>query len=262
LTIAGRDTNIVSSGRATIVLPMSTQVTIKNTLLYPDSTRTLLSYRDISKNRLHVITHEKNNEEFLHVIKKNGDSHDILKRMHSLPSGLYYTYIKLVPHVAYKVIFQNIDAFTIWHERIGHPGVGMMCKIIDNSSDHNLNSVKFPKSSDFICTTCVTEKLILRPSPIKIKVEPLKFLKRIQGDICGPIKSLSGPFRYFMILIDASTRWSHVCLLLTRNYAFVKFITQVIRLKANYPEYRLQFVKLDNATKFSLRAFNDYYMTQ
>jgi hypothetical protein len=39
-------------------------------------------------------------------------------------------------------------------------------------------------------------------------------------------------------------------------------MTQVIRLKANYPEYRLQFVKLDNAAKFSLRAFNDYYMTQ
>jgi hypothetical protein len=49
LTIAGRDMNIVGSGRATIVLPMGTQVTIKNALLYPDSTRTLLSYRDIRK---------------------------------------------------------------------------------------------------------------------------------------------------------------------------------------------------------------------
>jgi hypothetical protein len=49
LTIAGRDMNIVGSGRATIVLPMGTQVTIENALLYPDSTRTLLSYRDIRK---------------------------------------------------------------------------------------------------------------------------------------------------------------------------------------------------------------------
>jgi hypothetical protein len=69
LTIAGHDTNIVDSGRATIVLPMSTQVIIENVLLYPDSTRTLLSYRDIRKNGLHVITHEENNEEFLHIIK-------------------------------------------------------------------------------------------------------------------------------------------------------------------------------------------------
>jgi hypothetical protein len=70
LTIVGCDTNIVSSGRATIVLPMGTQVTIENALLYPDFARTLLSYRDICKNGLHVITHEENNEDFLHIIKK------------------------------------------------------------------------------------------------------------------------------------------------------------------------------------------------
>jgi hypothetical protein len=57
---------------------MGTQVTIKNALLYPDSTHTLLSYIDIRKNRLHVVIHEENNEEFLHIIKKNGDGHDIL----------------------------------------------------------------------------------------------------------------------------------------------------------------------------------------
>jgi hypothetical protein len=70
LTIIEHDMNIVSSGQATIVLPMSTQVTIENALLYPNSTRTLLSYRDIRKNKLHVVTHEENNEEFLHIIKK------------------------------------------------------------------------------------------------------------------------------------------------------------------------------------------------
>jgi hypothetical protein len=105
LTIMGRNTNIVGSGRATIVLPMGMQVTIENALLYPDSTRTLLYYRDIRKNGLHVITHKENNEKFLHIIKKNRDGHDILERIPSLPSRLYYTYIKHVPHVTYKVIF-------------------------------------------------------------------------------------------------------------------------------------------------------------
>jgi hypothetical protein len=33
---------------------------------------------------------------------------------------------------------------------------------------------------DFMCTTCATGKLILRPSPLKIQVEPLNFLERIQ----------------------------------------------------------------------------------
>jgi hypothetical protein len=132
--------------------------------LYPDSTHTLLSYRDIRKNGLHVVTHEENNEEFLHIIKKNGDDHYILKRIPSLPSGLYYTYIKHISHVAYKIIFQNVDAFTTWHERIGPPGVGMMRKIISISTGHNLNSVKFPKSLNFMCTTYATGKLIVRLS--------------------------------------------------------------------------------------------------
>jgi hypothetical protein len=78
LTIVGRDTNIVGSGRAIIVLFIGTQVTIKNMLLYLDSTHTLLSYRDICKNGLHVTTYEENNDEFLYIIKKNGDDHDIL----------------------------------------------------------------------------------------------------------------------------------------------------------------------------------------
>jgi hypothetical protein len=57
----------------------------------------------IRKNELHVITREENDEEFLHIlhmIKKNGDDHDILERISSLPSELYYTYITYVPHVA------------------------------------------------------------------------------------------------------------------------------------------------------------------
>jgi hypothetical protein len=113
------------------------------------------------------------------TLLKNGDGHDILERIPFLLSELYYTYIKLVPHVTYKVIFQNVDPFTAWHERLGHPRVGMMRKIIGNSTGHNLNSAKFPKSSDFMCTAYATEKLIVRSSHLKIKVEPLKFLERI-----------------------------------------------------------------------------------
>jgi hypothetical protein len=105
LTIAGRDTCIVASEKATIILLMGTQVTIKNALLYRDSTRTLLSYRDIRKNELHIVTHEENNKESLLNTKTIGDGYDILERIPLLPSGLYYTYIKHVPHVVYKVIF-------------------------------------------------------------------------------------------------------------------------------------------------------------
>jgi hypothetical protein len=164
LTIAGHDATIVGSGRATITLPLGTQVTIEDALLYPDSTRTLLSFRDIRKCGLHISTHTKNNEEFLLITKPSEYGSNILERILSLPSGLYYTYIKPVPHVMFKVIFQNVDAFKNWHARLGHPGIGMMRKITDNCIGHDLKSTKFSKPSDFICTSCATGKLILKPS--------------------------------------------------------------------------------------------------
>src|SRR6266508_869139 len=71
-TIAGRDAVIVGSGRATITLPMGTQLEIEDALLYPDLTRTLLSFKDTRKNKLHTETHSINNEEFLLIIKDNG----------------------------------------------------------------------------------------------------------------------------------------------------------------------------------------------
>jgi peptide/histidine transporter 3/4 len=72
LTIVGRDAVIVVSGRATIILPMGTQLTIEDALLYPDATRTLLSYRDVRMNGIHVETFEDNKEEFILFTKDDG----------------------------------------------------------------------------------------------------------------------------------------------------------------------------------------------
>jgi peptide/histidine transporter 3/4 len=72
ITIAGRDAVIVGSGRATLILPMDTQLVIEDALLYPDSTCTLLSYKDIRRDGFHVETHNDNNDEYLFITKNNG----------------------------------------------------------------------------------------------------------------------------------------------------------------------------------------------
>ena len=74
------------------------------------------------------------------------------------------------------------------------------------------------------CKACTLAKLDSRPSFAKDSKVLLPFLQRIQGDICGPIQPECGPFKYFMVLVDASTRWSHVSLLSTRNAAFSKLL--------------------------------------
>jgi hypothetical protein len=68
-----------------------------------------------------------------------------------------------------------------------------------------LARVQIP-SLDFVCTSCVTVgKLILRPSHLKIHVEPLQFLEHIQGDICVHPTIVWSILGIFMVFIDAST---------------------------------------------------------
>ena len=62
-TIAGSDTCIIGLGRVTIILPMGTTLVIEEALLYPESTRTLLSFKDIRANGFHVETEEQYGKE-------------------------------------------------------------------------------------------------------------------------------------------------------------------------------------------------------
>ena len=64
-----------------------------------------------------------------------------------------------------------------------------------------------------------------------------------------------------MVLIDASTRWSHVCLLSTRNVAFARLLAQIIRLRAQFPDYPIKKIRLDNAGEFTSQAFDNYCMS-
>ena len=81
----------------------------------------------------------------------------------------------------------------------------MMRRIVQNSNGHPLTSRQILVTDGYTCAACSKGKLIIRPSFTKVKFESLAFLERIQGDICGPIHPPSGPFRYFMVLINAST---------------------------------------------------------
>jgi hypothetical protein len=80
LTIVGRVETIVGSERATVTFSNGTQVTIKEALLYPNSTHTLIRFRNIRKGGLHVCTHEDNKEEFLLITKSSGYGHEVLEK--------------------------------------------------------------------------------------------------------------------------------------------------------------------------------------
>jgi peptide/histidine transporter 3/4 len=187
MTIAESNAHIVGTRSATLVLPMGTQIFVKDALLYPSSKRTLLSFKDIRANGFHVETKIEQGAKYLLITKFDGYQKRVVEKFPSSPSGLYYTYIKPIDgYVTMKAIFRNMESFRIWHDRLGHPRLSMMRRIINNFAGHDVSS--FPNPEDFVCIACAKGKLITRPSLLKIRDESPVFLQRIQGDTCGPIQ--------------------------------------------------------------------------
>ena len=137
----------------------------------------------------------------------------------------------------------------------------MMRRIVQNSNGYPLTSKQILVTDGYTCAACSKGKLIIRPSFTKVTFESPAFLEHIQGDIRGPIHPPSGLFHYFMVLIDASTRWSHVCLLSSRNVAFSRLLAQIIRLRAQFPYHPIKTIHLDNAGECSSQTFLNYCMS-
>ena len=167
--------------------------------------------------------------EYLFITSIISGKKHVLEKLTSYSCRLYQTIIKLIE--SYAVMSQkfcDLKFFMIWHEHLGHPELSMMHRIINNSFRHPLKNQKILMTNYYNYVACSQDKLIIKPSFTKVEYESPTFLERIQGDICGPIHPPSGPFHYFMVLIDASTRWSHVCLLSTRNVVFTRLLAQII----------------------------------
>ena len=230
-TISGTTNLVEGSERANIMLSNGTRFHINDALYSSKSRRNLLSFKDIRRNGYHIETMNEDKVEYLYITSIISGHKLIMEKLLIFFSGLYHTTIK--PIESYVVVnqkFNDLKVFVIWHDKLGHPRSSMMCRIIEHSHGHPLKNHKILLPNEYSCAACSQGKLIIRPSFIKVISESPIFLERIHGDICGPIHPPCGPFRYFMILIDASTRWSHVCLLSTSNVAFARLLAQIIKL--------------------------------
>ena len=260
-TISGTSNLIEGSGRANIVLPNGTRFHINDALYSSKSRRNLLSFKDIRRNGYHIETLNEGNKECLYITSIISGKKIVAEKLPAFSSGLYHTTIKSIEsNVVVNQKFNDPKIFNLWHDRLGHPGSSMIRRIIEHSNGHPLKNQKILFPNELSCEACSQGKLIVRPSINKIMSESPVFLERIHGDICGPIHPPCGPFRYFMVLIDVSTRWSHVCLLSTRNVAFARLLAQIIKLRAHFSDYPIKTIRLDNAGEFTSQTFNNFCM--
>lgn len=129
-----------------------------------------------------------------------------LEKLKCLSNGLYMTTIRSIEanHIVNQKL-TNSSSFFLWHDRLGYPGQSMMRRILNSSHGHPLTN-KDLVFSDTLCQTCSLRKLNTRPSYAKTSKDSILFLQMIQGNICGLIQPPCGPFKYFMVLVDASTK--------------------------------------------------------
>lgn len=144
----------------------------------------------------------------------------------------------------------------LWHRRLGHPGTSTFQKIIRSS--HGIPANVHPKSMLIPCEACSKGKLITRPAPQTSEKRIPNFLERIHADVCGPIEPQSGPFRYFLAIICASSKWSRVSLLSTRNMVLPRILGHILRLKAQFLDFPIKVLRVDNAGEFTSKHFKEF----
>jgi hypothetical protein len=167
----------------------------------------IISFKDIRLNGYQLITTNEVSNKYLYITSIISGQKLILEKLSTFSSGMHYTTIRTIEsHVIMYHKCSNSKMFMLWHDCLGHPGTIMMRRIIENSHGYPLKNQKILLLSDYPCAACSQGKLVIKPSPSKVIVESPSFLQRIQGDICGSIHPPRGPFKYFMVLIDASTR--------------------------------------------------------
>jgi hypothetical protein len=152
-TIVGRNGHIVGSGQAMVVLPNNTSIFIKEAFLYPGAVRNLLTFKDIRRSGYHLTTACENGAEYLYIMATDECRTKVVEKALCTSSEIYFTKIK--PHqeyIAMSTIFKNHKSFTIWHERLIHPGLRMMQNIIKGSVGHSIKTTQIPK--DFLCVSC------------------------------------------------------------------------------------------------------------
>ena len=92
-----------------------------------------MSFKDIRQNGCHVETNNKNNIKYLYITFIVSYEKHILKTLPAFSSGLYYIHIRVIEtYATMNPKFTNLNMFTVWRDRLGHPGSIMMRRIIEN----------------------------------------------------------------------------------------------------------------------------------
>ncbi len=99
---------------------------------------------------------------------------------------------------------------TLMHSRLGHPGRTMTTKIAKAITGAPAKWKR--KAIDCPCPVCAMAKFQEPKAKGPVVPEAEQPLIQLHVDVCGPINPGAGPFQYFMVIVDRSTKNSWVSL--------------------------------------------------
>ena len=119
LTTIARTSNLIRGhGIAKFMLSNGTPITVNDSLYSPESTRSLLSFKDIRENGYHVETYDESGIEYLLITNMRCGIKHVLEKLAREASGLYRTTIrKTEAHATYLMTSHSSEVKTSGEEK-------------------------------------------------------------------------------------------------------------------------------------------------
>lgn len=108
-----------------------------NTLYSSKFTNNLISFRDIYHNGYHIKTISEDNIKYLCITFIAPCQKHVLEKLFVLSFRLYYIFVVVIKaNVILNQKFNSLKNFFFWHNQLGHPGLIIMQRIIENINGH------------------------------------------------------------------------------------------------------------------------------
>jgi hypothetical protein len=177
-------------------------------------------------------------------------SEKLIMRIPRAVNRLYKIELRVVEPKCLIVDIEN-QAW-LWHGRLGHVNFRALKQLGNREMATGVPVIEHPEQ---VCSDCLAAKQARKPFPRTARWHATEKLSLVYVDLCGPIvPATAGGNKYFMLLVDDHSRWTHVYLLKSKDQAveaFVKYKAEV----ENFSECRIKTLRSDRGGEFLAGLF-------
>jgi len=146
-----------------------------------------------------------------------------------------------------------ISPIRLWHVRYGHLNFDSLSQFQKQGMVKGLPTFKKENSK---CEACIYGKQSRESFPTS-SWHTNRRLQLVHNDVCGPLQTSFGGFKYFLLFIDDFSRMTWVYFLKQKSKAFEKFKI-FCQLVENEVKENIGTLRIDNGGEFTSNEFKTY----